>query len=280
MRAAPRHLPPLLATTLFLPLFPLPSSLFPLPLPGCSQQAGAPLTSDPAALALRARMLRSYRSLRAIRETIVQRQWTSDPQKASTLQITLRFRRPNRVYLNVDYPQIGQPGRWYLTFACDGRTLIFYNSARNEFQRLKAPATLENIQLPASLREPEIVLLLKNVDPFAELDRSGVTRASASFENTGPAAYDILQMDAHQEGADRRLRYRLDPKDHLLRGWSLAIQPDAGPPSPFRAAETAANVTAEYTQVEVDPRLADGDFAFTPPAGAKEVRSPRRKDRP
>lgn len=253
-----------------------------IPVMARGQQAGAPLPSDPAAVALRAKMVQTYRSLRAFRETVVQRQWTDSPDKATTINIELRFRRPNYVYLNVDYPRIGQPGRWHLTFACDGRSLTLYNSARNEFQRVKAPANLEDVRLPGALREPEITLLLKNSDPFAELEKSAIVRYTSSFEDftdvkQGPESFDVLTLDVRQDGAERQLRYHLDPKDHLLRGWTLAIRPDTGPPSPFKESETAANVTAEYTQVEANPHLTDADFTFTPPVGAKEVPAPRHK---
>ncbi|HZT42172.1 MAG TPA: hypothetical protein VFA07_08280 [Chthonomonadaceae bacterium] len=248
-----------------------------------AQQTGAPLPSDPAALALRAKMVQTYRSLRSIRETVVQRQWAATPDKASTIKIELRFRRPNRVYLYVDYLPAGrQMGRWQLVFACDGRSLIFYNSAKNEFQRFKAPATLENLVLPASLREPEIPILLKNSDPFAELEKTALVRYTSSFVNSsdgkqGPSAFDVLLLDVRQGGADRQLRYSLAASDHLLYRWSLAIRPDSGPVSPFQEAETASSVTAEYTQVEANPRLTDADFTFTPPPVAKEISSPRHK---
>lgn len=230
----------------------------------------AAMARDPAAMTLRDKMVRAYRNLHSYRETVTQRQWKTAPDQASVITIEMRFRRPNRLFLLIDYPQIAQPGRWHLTYACDGKTLIFYNSAKNEFQRVKAPAGLERLALPVSLRGPEFVALLQGADPFADLDKSAIAGYTASFEQSAQHAFDVLRLDLHQDGATRKLRYRLDPKDHLLRGLSLSILPDAGQASPFLDSETVSNVEAEYTQVEMNPRLTDADFTFTPPADAKE----------
>src|SRR5581483_4169131 len=187
----------------------------------------------------------------------------------------MRFRRPNRLYLDIEYPNLAQPGRWHLIWACDGRTLTFYNSARNEFQRVKAPARLDKLVLANSLRGPEFDLLLRDSDPFAALEKQGVVHTVAGFEQRGAERLDTLRLDIQQEGVKRVLRYRLDPKEGLLRGFTLRITPEPGHSSPFLEEEVAATVEAEYTQVEANPRLADADFTFTPPAGAKEKAQPQ-----
>jgi outer membrane lipoprotein-sorting protein len=238
-------------------------------------QSSPILTQDPVATALRARMVRAYRGLRSYRARVTQRQWKSTPTNAPVIAITMRFRRPNRLYLDIEYPNLALPGRWHLVWACDGRTLTFYNSARNEFQRVKAPARLDKLVLANSLRGPEFDLLLRDSDPFAALEKRGVVHTVAGFEQRGVERLDTLQLDIPQEGVKRVLRYRLDPKEGLLRGFTLRITPEPGYRSPFLEEEVAATVEAEYTQVEANPRLADADFAFTPPAGAKEKAQPQ-----
>src|SRR5690349_9377811 len=66
---------------------------------------------DPAALALRDKLIKSYRELHSFREKVTQKQWKTDPQKALAIEIELRWRSPNRLYLNVDYPEIAEAGR-------------------------------------------------------------------------------------------------------------------------------------------------------------------------
>jgi outer membrane lipoprotein-sorting protein len=229
---------------------------------------------DPAAIALREKMVKAYRGLRAYRARVTQRQWQHSPQDAVVIEIEVRYRKPNRLYLDVDYPQIAQTGRWHLIWACDGKTLTFYNSARAEYQRLKAPARLDRLALASALRGPEFDLLLRDDDPFAALDKAGIVRYTAGFEQSDQDTSDILQLDIQQGEAQRTLRYRLDPKDNLLRGFRLQILPDPGTKSPFLDEEVAATVEAEYIQVEVNPRLTDADFRFTPPAEAKEKTAP------
>src|SRR5262249_37591277 len=137
------------------------------------------LARDPAAIALREKMVKAYRGLRAYRAKVVQRQWQHSPQDAAIIEIEVRYRKPNRFYLDVDYPQIAQPGRWHLIWACDGKTLLFYNSARGEYQRLKAPDRLDRLVLASALRGPEFDLLLRDTDPFAALEKIGIVRYTA-----------------------------------------------------------------------------------------------------
>lgn len=229
------------------------------------------IAREPSAMALREKMVRAYRSLRSYRAHVIQRQWKSAPDQASVIEIEFRFQKPNRLYLQVDYPQIAQPGRWHLTWACDGKTLTFYNSARHTFQRIKAPVKLDKLILAGSLRGPEFDLLLRDADPFAALEKTAPVHYTAGFEQQAQEAVNVLQVEAQQEGARRTLRYRLDPESNLLRGFTLRILPDPGTVSPFLEAEEKATVEVEYTQVEANPRLTDADFAFTPPADARET---------
>src|SRR4029453_295343 len=129
-------------------------------------------TSDPAALKLREKMVRAYRGLRAYRAQVTQREWTASPALAATTEITVRFREPNRLYLNVDYPPAENRPRWHLTFACDGKTLTLYDGSTNEFQRVKAPPRLDSVVLPQPLQWPEFDLLLRDSDPFAALEKT------------------------------------------------------------------------------------------------------------
>ena len=46
--------------------------------------------------------------------------------------------------------------------------------------------------------------------------------------------------------------------------------PDTTEPDPFLEPEAPSTLEAIYTVVDVNPRLPDADFMFTPPAGAKE----------
>ncbi len=238
--------------------------------------SSAPLAHDPAAMALRDKLVKTYHDLHSYQEKVTQRQWKRSPEDAAVIEIEMRFRRPNHLYLNVDYPQIARPGRWHLTWACDGKTLTFYNSARNQYQRLKAPEKLDRLVLASALRGPEFDLLLRGSDPFAALEKAGIVRYIAGFEQTQETRNTLL-LDMQQGGAKRLLLYRLDPKDNLLRGFRLQIQPEPGASSPFQDEEVAATVEAEYTQVEANPRLTDQDFAFTPPADAKEKSVPIEK---
>lgn len=238
------------------------------------EKSDAPTTSDPAALALRDKMIRAYRDLRSYHEKVTQKQWKDSPDKAVTLEIEMRYRAPNRLFLRVDYPEVAQEGRWYLVLACDGKNLTLFNSAKNEFQRVKAPARLDRIALPASLRGPEFPLLLRDTNPFAELEKQATVRYSEAFEKSLTGATDNLKLDLAQDGAKRVLLYRLAPTDHLLRGLRLSIQPDTTVPDPFLEPETASTLEADYTLVEINPRLPDSEFIFTPPAGAREKPKP------
>ena len=231
---------------------------------------------DPAAIALRDRMLRAYRDLNAVHEKISQRQWKTNPEDALTVDVDLRFRRPNRLYLAIDYPYVDKAGRWQLIYACDGKTLTVYNSARNEYQAAKAPARLDRLVLPQALRGPEIVALLRDTSPFDLLEKTAVVRYGEAVENTTEGEWHTLKLDLQQDGAKRILRYRLGLKDNLVHGFTLAIVPDADTGNPFADPEVRSNVEAKYTVVDTNPRFADADFRFSLPAGAKEQKPDRR----
>jgi outer membrane lipoprotein-sorting protein len=242
-----------------------------------SDRSAAQSGNDPAAIALRDKLVRAYHDLRSFHEKVIQKQWKTAPEQAITIEIEMRYRSPNRLYLNVDYPQVGAEGRWHLTLACDGKTLTLYNSAKNEFQRVKAPSRLDRLVLPTSLRGPEFDLILRDINPFSDLEKQAAVRYSEAFELSGSHGLHLLKLDLQQGGARRALLYRLDPNDHLLRGLKLSILPDTTDPDPFLEPEKAATVEAEYTLVERNPRLSNADFAFTPPAGARESTKPASK---
>lgn len=234
-----------------------------------SAQAGR----DPASLALRDTMVKAYRDLRGIHERITQKQWKTAPDQALTLEIEFRFRKPNLLYLSIDYPYVVKPGRWQLTYACNGKTLTIYNSARNEFQTIKAPARLDKLALPLALRGPEFAALLRDASPFDDLEKSAIVRYSEAFESVEGQPIRVLKLELQQDGAKRVLRYRLDPKDNLIRGLFLGITPDPNAVDPFADPETASALEAHYTLLETNPHFTSEDFRFTPPAGAVEKKS-------
>ncbi len=245
-------------------------------LPAFAQQAlvpaetGAPLPSDPAAIALRDRVVRSYHEVRALHEKVTQRQWKIRPEDALTVEIELRYRKPNRLYLAIDYPQIGQAGRWQLIYACDGKSLTVYNGARNEFQTVKSPARLDRLVLPQALRGPEFAALLRDASPFEALEKSAPIRYSESLEERVGASWHALKLDLHQEGARRTIRYQVGLKDSLIHGFTISILPDLDAASPFLDPEVKSGVEATYTLVDTAPHFTDADFRFSPPVGAKE----------
>ncbi len=225
---------------------------------------------DPAAIALRDKMVKTYRDLNGINEKITQRQWKSRPEEALTIEIEFRFRKPNRLYLNVDYPNVGRPGRWQLVYSCDGRTLTVYNSANNEYETARSPAHLDRLILPQALRCPEFAVLLREVSPFDDLEKSAIVRYSEAFEEDSDGPRHTLRLDLQQDGAKRALRYRTGMKDYLVHGFSLTIVPDEDAVSPFADPEVRSTVEARYTLVESNPRFTDADFRFNPPTGATE----------
>ena len=225
---------------------------------------------DPASSALREKMVRGYHALHSYREQVVQSQWAKSREDAKQIRIDFRYQKPNRFYLNVDYPEVTATGRWHLTYACDGKTLTLYNSARNTFQRIKAPAKLDMLVLPGSLRGPEFSVLMREADPLSELEKDSLVKYATSYEAGEQGNADVLKMDIQQDNARRILQYRLDPKDHLVRGFTLTITPDPGQTSPFLDAERPSTVEAAYGGVELNPRLKDSEFTVVLPADAKE----------
>jgi outer membrane lipoprotein-sorting protein len=239
--------------------------------------ASAASGRDPAAVALRDRVVRTYHDIRAIHERVTQRQWKSDPADALTIDIELRYRKPNRLYLSIDYPYVDKPGRWRLIYACDGKTLTVYNGAYNEYETAKSPARLDRLILPKSLRGPEFIALLRDVSPFEDLEKSAIVRYSEALEETAEGAWHTLRVELQQDGARRTLRYRIGSKDSLIHGLTLSIVPDASSANPFADPEVRSNVDSAYTLVNTDPHFSDVDFHFTPPPGAKERKSERAR---
>jgi outer membrane lipoprotein-sorting protein len=232
-------------------------------------------TPDPAAAALRDRMVRAYRSVRAIHEKVTQRQWETRPEDALTLEIELRYRKPNRLYLAIDYPNVSQPGRWQLIYACDGKTLTVYNGARNEYETVKSPSRLDRLILPQALRGPEFITLLRDVSPFDALEKSAIVEYGESADTIGDSQWRTLKLALRQDGAKRALRYRIGPKDFLVYGLTLSVVPDEDSASPFTEPEVRSGLEATYTLVDTNPRFTDADFRFTPPSGAKERKAER-----
>jgi len=248
----------------------------------CQKKPEAPKTNaqsarDPAAVALRDKMVRVYRDLHAVHEKITQRQWKSSREDALTLEIEFRYRKPNHLYLAVDYPFVDKAGRWQLVYACDGKTLTIYNGARNEYETAKSPARLDRLILPQALRCPEIIALLRDASPFDELEKAAIVRYSEVFEDTAEGSWHTLKMDLQQDGARRTLRYRLGPKDNLIHGVALSILPDADTGNPFADSEVQSNVEAKYTLIDTNPRFTGADFHFSPPSDAKEQKTERPK---
>jgi len=239
------------------------------------KEAADHLGSDPAAVKLRDRLIKAYRELPAIHERVTQRQWKSSPDEALTIEIELRYRKPNRLFLSVDYPQVGNDGHWQLVYACDGKTLTAYNSARNEFQTTKAGPRLDRLILPQSLRGPEFIALFRDNSPFGEIEQSESVRYSEAFETSAEASWHTLRIDLHQDGAKRTLRYQIGPKDNIVHRLTLAIVPDSEDAGPFADPEVKSNIEANYTLVDTSPHFTDADFRFIPPKGATEIKPTR-----
>lgn len=240
--------------------------------------AAPPLGRDPGAIALRDKLTERYRELKGLREKITQKQWKESPAEALTVEIDFRFRKPNQLFLSIDYPNIGKPGRWQLVYACNGKNLTVYNSAKNTYQIARAPSTLERIVLPQVLRGPEFPLLLRDFNPLAELDKIGATRYTESLETSAEGAARRLTIEIPQDGAKRTLTYRLDPKTLLIRELTIAIVSDGDNSNPFVDPEVNSTVSANYTLVEANPRFTHADFDFAVPVGATETRVPRSTD--
>jgi hypothetical protein len=240
-------------------------------------EANAQSARDPASIALRDKMMKAYHDLHAIHEKITQRQWKSSREDALTLEIDFRYRKPNRLYLAIDYPFVDRQGRWQLVYACDGKTLTVYNGARNEYEILKSPAHLDRLLLPQALRGPEFTALLRDASPFDELEKAAIVRYAEAFEETTEGSWHTLKLELQQDGAKRTLRYRLSPKDNLVRGFTLSILPDADTGNPFADPEVRSNVEARYSVVDTNPRFTEADFHFNPPGDAKEKKTERPK---
>lgn len=225
---------------------------------------------DPASIALRDKMLKAYHELNSFHEKVTQKQWKNSPDISLTIEVEFRFRKPNKLYLDVDYPEIVGNGRWHLIYVCDGKTLLLYNSSKQEYQKIKAPATLERLVLPSALRGPEFEAILRENNPFAPLEKSAIVRYSESYQTSQNDKAHILKLEVQEDGAKRTLRYFLDARDNLVRNLSLLIVPNSDTASPFLDPETASTVEATYNLVEINPRFTTADFIFTPPSDAKE----------
>jgi len=279
-RSAAKQFTYLIVASLFLSI-PLAASVAQKP-PKTAQ--AAPGIPDPAALALRDRVAAAYRDVRSLHEKVTQRQWTIRPENALTITYELRFRRPNKIYLAIDYPEVGKDGRWQLIYACDGKTLTVYNSARNEYQSVKSPARLDRVVLPATLRGPEFIALLRDISPFEQIEKSAAVRYSEIFETGPDGSRHALRLDLRQDSADRTLNYRLGAKDNLVHGYSITILPEPDSGNPFADPEVRSSVLATYDLIDTSPRFSDSDFRYAPPAGAKERKtehaSAERHDEP
>jgi hypothetical protein len=155
--------------------------------------------------------------------------------------------------------------------------MVLYNSARNEYQTLKSPATLYRLVLPATLRGPEFIALLRGISPFEEFEKSAAARYSEAFELTDAGPRHTLKVDLQQDGARRTLQYRVGAGDNLIHGLTLSIVPSTDAVSPFADPEVRSRVEATYTLVEANPRFGDSEFRFTPPPGSRE-RKPEAAD--
>lgn len=253
-----------------MPCIPLLAILLALtPPPGAMKSTSKTFTAgDPETLALRASLGRAYRRLHGFRETVTQRQWESDPQAASWVRLDLRFERPNRIYLRMDYPRVTDAGRWEWVVACDGRMLTLYDGLRRRYTRRRAPDTLAALPLPQAYRGPELALLIADTDPFTGANAAAY---QASYEDGANGSFRVLRMEAHQEGHHATVRYWLDPSSLLVRRLRLDVEPEGQSASPFLSLQAPGHVEAEYTAIEPNPRFAASDFAFKPPPGSMLV---------
>lgn len=184
----------------------------------------------------------------------------------------LRFARPDRMYVSIVSPTVGQ-----VVVANDGKQFIGYRSLTNTYRVQPAPRTL--LQLDATARAAGVTNMM---DPMFFLlgkkaSLEGLVAAGKASVNGVPCT--VVRGTYRAGKIPWTVTLYADASSHLLRKVSLAakgipqtitVNAQAGgrtvPTS--RVVPVDISIVTVIQQMTVNQPLPDTDFRFTPPKGA------------
>lgn len=156
---------------------------------------------------------------------------------------------------------------------CNGEKAIAYSAQSNVFARSAAPKEkVATRDLPEGFsqiiiaQDPSLRLALAK-DPAGELTSSATDIAKIDNVQVGKVACPAVKMTMRDKTL---VTLAFDPQTHLLRQVTSDIRPQLesrGIPNVQKA-----QFVVDYATSELDGPLADPQFVFDPPAGARDIK--------
>ena len=185
----------------------------------------------------------------------------SAPENRST-NFTASFAAPNKFRHEVKQDVL---------LGCTGQKVYSYKTDESAYTQADAPKEkLDGNDLPKDvvslleLQNPSLMLALSK-SPTGELTENVAEISKADDTKVGDLACPTLKLALNDKSS---LTFAIDPETHLIRQAKADLTPVL---KERRADLTLATVTVDYSTIKPDGPVNDDQFAWAPPAGAKNA---------
>ncbi len=227
---------------------------------------------DPKVQAMFNQMFSSYKGLDSLHEKVTFKFDVNVPgmlDEILPVELELKLQRPNKVALTYTVKnEKGKLSKYQLV--SDGTNLYTYGGDANAYTKDKATAFLPRV--PQVLKLPDFDVLFRNIDPFQNLAIPSESLVVGTPSKVNGTDIDVVSA-IFQQGSQMNASFMLGfgQRDRLVRGMSFSGSGvSGGKPIRFK-------FDAIYDLVAANVKFADADFAFTPPAGSKQIESQSTK---
>lgn len=185
----------------------------------------------------------------------------ADPENRST-DFTASFLAPNKFRHEIKRDVLlGCTGQKVYSYKTDDSAYIQTDAPKDKADGKGLPKDVVSV---LEMQNPSLMLALSK-NPADELKENVVEISKVADTKIDDAACPTLKLDMSDKSS---LTLAIDPQTHLLRqsvaDLTLVLKQR-------RADLTLARVTVDYSTIKPDGALADDQFAWAPPAGAKNA---------
>lgn len=226
---------------------------------------------DPKVQALMDQTVAAYKALNSFHEKIVMVPTVSSPeltrQYSGPTTVEIKVQKPNKVWVDSQFVRGGKQNHSVLV--SDGTSLWRWQEGDKTFTKTKAPASLVDFGKFIPRDTPELDILFRGKDPFADF-KVGMGEVSLYM---GPAAkvgdIDTESLEARiaPDGSPIQgtLRIRIGQKDRFVR----EVMFEGGGKDPQTNKDMSFKFQLTYPVVEGAPTFTPADFTFASPPGIK-----------
>lgn len=215
------------------------------------------------------RVAETYRKAKSYQAqaTLTQTRQGGGQQQRRSSTISTKYKAPNKVVTIVQ-------GSDTMQVYSDGKTMYIYSPKDKQYMKMPAPATLTQMAGVSGVGSG---------DPSqigAQLQAIFGNGKKLPDRNVGGTPVFVLQSTQSQQSQDGKSSLQLvatafiDKANYLLRQLTIQATRSQG------TQKVVETITLTFASQQVNPNLPDSVFAFTPPAGAKEIAPPQPSGAP